>query len=157
MCTHNLSYLYLQSCTELPEQPILAARTAARTGQFWQPELYPELPSSGSQNSSQSCCSGQNCAAKIGSTVQAELGSSGRKTSQNWPENCPELVSFGCKNPASTGQNMHSRYSDSSARTEMFWQQKGSSQIPGCASVTKNPDTNLSYLLCQRKCSPNYT
>jgi len=82
----------------LPEQPILAARTAARTGQFWQPELYPELPSSGSQNSSQSCCSGQNCAAKIGSTVQAELGSSGRKTSQNWPENCPELVSFGCKN-----------------------------------------------------------
>jgi len=53
-------------------RPVLAARTA----QFWQ----PELPSSGSQNSSQSCCSGQNCAVKVGSTVQAEPGSSGRKT-----------------------------------------------------------------------------
>ena len=60
-------------CQNRPKfRPVLAART----GQFWQ----PEPPSSGSQNSSQSCCSGQNCAVKDGSTVQAKPSSYGRKS-----------------------------------------------------------------------------
>jgi len=60
-------------CQNRPKfRPVLAART----GQFWQ----PEPPSSGIQNSSQSCCSGQNCAVKNGSTVQAKPSGSGSKT-----------------------------------------------------------------------------
>ena len=68
----------------------LAARKATRTGQFWLPEQEPELPSSGSQNSSQRCCSGPNCAVKIGSTVQRDPGSSGNKIPQ------PEILDWLC-------------------------------------------------------------
>ena len=104
-----------QAAPHCQNSPFLAARTAARTWQFWQPKQYPEQ--------------------------YPELPSSGRKNQPELARKCTELARIGqfwLKKPARTGQKVHSRHGHSSARTELFWQQKVSSQVPAYASVTVN-------------------
>jgi len=66
----------------------LAARTAARTGQFWLPEQEPELPSSGSQKQQPELLFWPELCCQNWQHSSAEPGTSGRYHSQNCHSGC---------------------------------------------------------------------